>query len=648
MHVRGLIFTISLFVVSISVSFSQSNKLFLRKGNQCYKKGQYKNAYAFYEQILKSDPNNTKVLYRAGVCNLYRYSKEQALADFEKVYQTDSLYDKYLYYWLGRANHLNFKFDEAIRFYTSFLSKVSASSIQYKEVQRYIYQASCARDFVANPSSNYVRNLGPVVNSSFSDHSPITSVTDTFILFTSRRVTDAKAKEEYDGEPFEDIFFTSRNAQGEWSKPESFHLNTTGHDASIQLFDNDTKLYIYSYLHDGDIYLTEKVDGSWQTPVSFEEINSVDFEADAFMTKDGKTVYFASNHLKKNGDLDICFITKDAAGAWSKPQLLPSVINTDEDEDAPYITADGKTMYFSSRGHTSMGGYDVFRSVLDSATGKWTKPVNLGYPVNTPDDDLYFCLSSQTSRAFMSSYRTGGYGEKDIYEVLTIEQVQVEGLLVDEHKNRIDGAGYTITITPVETASKNAAMQTVNTSADGSFRVNCLSDNAYSVLVVHAADTLFADTLQLELEEEKNKSVSYTCMISLPKQADIDSTVVSVVARDTVIAKRVPVQQVIYFGSMISDLGPASKNELRKLIANLEKDSLAQITINGHADGSGPEKLNEKLSEKRALAVKEYLISKGISPARIRVASFGSQKPIASNDTDAGRAKNRRVEIIIE
>ena len=646
MNVKGLIFTISLFVVSFSIAFSQNNKLFLRKGNQCYKKGQYKNAYAFYEQILKTDPNNTKVLYRAGVCNLYRYSKEQALVNFEKVYQTDSVYDKYLYYWLGRANHLNFKFDEAIRFYTSFLSKIAATSIQYKEVQRYIYQATCARDFVANPSNNYVRNLGPVVNSSFSDHSPITSATDTFILFTSRRMTDAKAKEEYDGEPFEDIFFTSRNAKGEWSKPESFHLNTTGHDASIQLFDNDTKLYIYSYLHDGDIYRTEKVNGNWQTPVSFEEINSVDFEADAFMTKDGKTVYFASNHLKKNGDLDICYITKDANGSWSKPQLLPSVINTDEDEDAPYITADGKTMYFSSRGHTSMGGYDVFRSVLDSVTGKWTKPVNLGYPVNTPDDDLYYCLSSRTSRAFMSSYRTGGYGEKDIYEVLTIEQVRVEGLLVDENKKPMDGAGYTIIITPAETASKNAALQTITAAADGSFHVNCLSDNAYNVLVMHAADTLFADTLQIELEEEKNQRIFYTCMIS-PKQVIADSAAVNAEV-DSVVTKHMSVQQVIYFGSTISDLGPASKNELRNLITSLEKDSLAKITINGHADGSGPEKLNEKLSEKRALAVKEYLISKGISSARIQVASFGSQKPIASNDTEAGRAKNRRVEIIIE
>jgi outer membrane protein OmpA-like peptidoglycan-associated protein/tetratricopeptide (TPR) repeat protein len=646
MNVKGLIFTISVFTTCIGISFSQSNKLFLRKGNQCYKKGQYKNAFAFYEQLLKTDPNNTKVLYRAGVCNLYRYSKEQALVNFEKVYQTDSLYDKYLYYWLGRANHLNFKFDEAIRFYTSFLSKVSSNSIQYKEVQRYIYQATCARDFVANPSNNYVQNLGPVVNSSFSDHSPITSATDTFILFTSRRMTDAKAKEEYDGEPFEDIFFTSRNTKGEWSKPESFHLNTTGHDASIQLFDNDTKLYIYSYLHDGDIYLTEKVNGNWQTPVSFEEINSVDFEADAFMTKDGKTVYFASNHLKKNGDLDICFITKETSGAWSKPQLLPSVINTDEDEDAPYITADGKTMYFSSRGHTSMGGYDVFRSMLDSATGKWTKPVNLGYPVNTPDDDLYFCLSSQTSRAFMSSYRTGGYGEKDIYEVLTIEQVRVDGLLVDVNRKPIDGSGYTITFTPAESASKNAAMQTVSASADGSFHVNCLSDNTYHVVVTDAADTLFADTLQIELEEEKNKSIVYTCTIVPQKQIHTDSTVTA--PKDSVIAKRTSVQQVIYFGSNSSDLGPASKNELRKLIANLEKDPLAKITINGHADGSGPEKLNEKLSEKRALAVKAYLISKGVTSTRIQVGSFGSQKPIASNDTEAGRAKNRRVEIIIE
>lgn len=646
MNVKRLFFTFIAFVIFTALCYAQNNSLLFRKGNTCYKKGQYKNAYPFYEQILKTDSTNLKALYRAGVCNLFRYSKEQALINFEKVYTVDPSYDKYLTYWLGRANHLNFNFDQAIDFYTTFLRTISTKSIQYQEVKRYIYQATCARDYVANPSNNYVRNLGAVINSGFSDHSPITSITDTFILFTSRRTTLPDAKEEFDGEPFEDIFYSFRNEKGEWSRPESFHLNTTGHDASIQLFDNDTKLYIYSYLHDGDIYLVEKKNDVWQTPTAVEEINSIDFEADAFMTSDGKIIYFASNHLKKNGDLDICFITKDSTGNWSKPKLLPSVINTDEDEDAPYITSDGKTMYFSSRGHTSMGGYDVFKSVQDS-TGTWGKPVNMGYPINTPDDDLYFCLSSKSSRAFMSSYRTGGYGEKDIYEIIEIEPVLVDGLLLDENQKRIEDGQYKVSIVPLESASKNALSQTVNVAANGIFNATCLSDNSFKVVVMHLSDTLSTDTLTLYLQEEKNQHVKYSLIIPSVKK-DIDTTVTPVRADTVIIPAAARIEKVIYFASNSSAIGPASKNELREIISQVQKDSVTRILIDGHADGSGPEKINTKLAEARANSVKEYLIAKGVDASRIRVRSFGSRHPIASNETEAGRSKNRRVEIVVE
>lgn len=645
MNMQRLFFSVIVLLGFIGSCYAQNNAALFKKGNQFYKKGQYKNAFPFYDQILKTDSANLKALYRAGVCNLYRYSKESALSNFQKVYKADSTYDKYLPYWLGRANHLNFNFTEAIDYYNSFLNKISSKSVQYKEVQRYIYQATCGLDYIANPSNNYVRNLGPVVNSAFSDHSPITSVTDTFILFTSRRTNIPGAKEEFDGEPFEDIFYSSRNAKGEWSKPESFHLNTTGHDASIQMFDNDTKLFIYSYLHDGDIHLAEKVNGTWQTPVPVNAINSVDFEADAFMTSDGKTIYFASNHLKKNGDLDICFVSKDSTGKWSKPMLLPSVINTDEDEDAPYITADGKRMYFSSRGHTSMGGYDVFESVLDS-TGNWGKPVNLDYPINTPDDDLYYCLSSKSTRAFMSSYRTGGYGEKDIYEVIEIQDVLVKGLLVEENQKIINAEHYKVSIIPLETASKNAVAQVAHVSAGGRFEVTCLSDNGYKVIVSHLTDTLVVDTLTLKLQEEKNQEILYTCFIpSIKGNIAVDTLPVGA---DTTEVKSDKIQKTIYFALHIFEVGPASKNELRALIAILEKNSRTTITVYGHTDGSGPEEFNAKLSAARANSVKKYLLAKGVDPSRIIVESFGSHKPIASNDTEEGKAKNRRVELIIE
>jgi outer membrane protein OmpA-like peptidoglycan-associated protein/tetratricopeptide (TPR) repeat protein len=622
-------------------SAAQDTKILIRPGEKCFRKEQYKNAYPYFEQVLKTDPDNLNALYKSGVCNLHRFSKEQGLTDLEKVYAKDSMYNKYLYFWLARAYHLNYNFERASFFYSKFQSKISKNNIQYKEIERYKYQLTCGADYISNPGNYKVQNLGATINSGYSEHSPVLSKTDTLLLFTSRRVHVIDKKEEHDGEPFENIFY-SYKVNNQWSEPLSFQLNTTGHDASIQLYDNDTKLFIYSYLHGGDIYTSENINGTWNTPVPLKEINSVDFEADVFLTADGKTLYYATNHFKKNGDLDIYYLTKNAGNTWSKPKSLSSVINTDEDEDAPYITADGKTMYFSSRGHTSMGGYDIFKSILDTVTGNWTKPVNLGYPVNTPDEDLYFILSHNSSKAYLSSYRTGGYGEKDIYEVTPIEEAEIKGQLVDKNNAPVKRKGLIVKIVPVDAASKNAKPQQTGVADDGTFGLLTLSDNEYTVFVVDGRDTIASDTLHIALAAEKNQYVRYICVIPDNNNNDTaDTAAVTSIAFKTI-------EQTFYYAVNISGIGPATKAELRILVSFLEANPNTVISINGHADGSGPESVNAPLSQKRANGVKEYLESKGIPASRIKINAYGSSKPVAVNTTEAGRAKNRRVEVTVE
>jgi outer membrane protein OmpA-like peptidoglycan-associated protein/tetratricopeptide (TPR) repeat protein len=639
--------SICVLIVLAFYSEAQNNNFLINKGDKFYKKEQYKNAYPFYEQALKSDSLNIEAQYKAAVCNLHRFSKEDALRGLEKVYNADSTYNKYLYYWMGRAYHLNFKFEEAILFYSKAQQKKSKNNNLFEEVERYKYQVRCARDYVSNPSNFNVVNLGGEINSSYSDHSPITSYTDTMLLFTSRRVNQLDVKEEYDGEPFEDIFYSYKNtATGTWSTPISFHLNTTGHDASVQLFDNDTKLFIYSYLHEGDINLVEKKNGEWGTPMPVDQINTIDFEADAFMTADGKTLYYATNHFKKNGDLDICYIVKSGDGTWSKPKTLSSLINTDEDEDAPYITADGRTMYFSSRGHSSMGGYDVFKSELDTISGEWMKPENLGYPVNTPDEDLYYCISSKSTKAYLSSYRSGGFGEKDIYEITPIEFILIEGQLVDESNTSMDGKEFEIKIVPFEAASKNALGSEVRVSNDGKFEATCLSNNTYSVFLLHGKDTMLVDTLAIALADKKNIKREYVLVVPNSKKVSVDSiSVIDTVAAVVVVES---IQQTVYFATNVSDVGPASKAELRQIVAYLGLHPEAILTIEGHTDGSGPESINMLLALKRANSVKAYFELKGVAASRMSVVAFGSKNPVASNDTEVGRSKNRRVTIRVQ
>ena len=648
MKILNYFFAGCLYILIFSLtSQAQDTKNLVRSGERCFSKEQYKNAYPYFEQVLKTDPENLNALYKSGVCNLHRFSKEQALINLEKVYAKDSTYNKYLYFWMARAYHLNYNFEKAFIFYNKFQTKIPKKNIQFKEVERYKYQLTCGADYISNPGNYKVQNVGASINSSYSEHSPVLSHTDTLLLFTSRRANLIDSKEEYDGEPFEDVFYSHKMDSAAWSEPKSFQLNTSGHDASIQLYDNDTKLFIYSYLHGGDIYTSENTNGIWSTPVSLKEINSIDFEADVFLTADGKTLYYATNHFKKNGDLDIYFLTKNVNNTWSKPQSLSSLINTDEDEDAPYITADGRTMYFSSRGHTSMGGYDIFKSTLDTIKGSWTKPVNLGYPVNTPDEDLYFILSHTSSKGYLSSYRTGGYGEKDIYEVTSIEEVAIKGVLANKNNVPVKKEGLIVKIVPLEAASKNAKPNQISVENDGTFELFTLSDNAYSVFILDGRDTIATDTMHVELVGEKNKSVNYACVI--PDKISGDTTIV--MAIDTVAFVPIvaeAIHQTVYYAVNIAGVGPATKTELRKLVAYLEANPNTTITINGHADGSGPEFVNTNLAQKRANNVKEYIESKGILSSRIKVISFGSSKPVATNDTETGRAKNRRVEIFVE
>jgi len=624
---------------------AQDTKLLLRTGDKSLRNRHYRKALPFYNQVLKTDPENLEALYKSGICNLYRYSKENALLNFQKVYSKDSTYDKNLYYWLGRAYHQNYKFPEALKFYAMYKTKLTKWDSRQKEVDFYTDQVKRARDYVSNPKNYLVKNLGPVINSSYSEHSPVTSLNDTTILFTSRRDKVTGTKEDFDGEPFEDIFVSKRNAKGEWSEPTLLNLNTTGHDASIQLFDNDTKLFVYRYLKGGDIYLTEKVNGEWQTPKRFANINTRDFESDAFITPDGNTVFYATNHYKKNADLDIYFITKKGDNSWSKPKQLKGRINSYEDEDAPFITADGKTMYFSSRGHNGMGGYDVFKSVMDE-NGKWSKPENLGYPINTPDDDVYYYRSSVSNRAFLSSYRDGGFGEKDIYEIIPVESVDINGTVLEEKTNKpIQSAA--ITFIPQEKASKNAIGNTAILKSNGSFAAPLLSNNGYKVVITKGKDTLSVDTVSVPLFEEKGKV--YLKNFYVPFTGNPMDTVT--VKKDTVVPVRVPPKklEVIYFATNSYELGPASKGKLQDIVDFINANPGTFVVIYGFTDGSGSEALNLHLSENRADAIRDYLKSRGIPLERIKqTEAFGAQKPVANNDTEEGKAKNRRVEVTIE
>ena len=279
--------------------------------------------------------------------------------------------------------------------------------------------------------------MGDSVNSEYPDFAPVISADEATLIFTSRRAggtTDDKTLD--DNQYYEDIYISTKNKDGEWgtAKPIGSNINSAGHEASIGLSADGQQLFIYKATFekgdkgDGNIYKSDLNGDVWTVPEKMgSDINTdKSWETSACLTSDGQTLYFVSDREGGYGGRDIYKCVKLPNGEWSKSQNLGAPINTEYDEDGPFIHPDGKQLYFASKGHKSMGGFDIFFSTKNESDSgiSWTEPINMGHPINTTDDDVFFVTSTDGKRAYYSSFQEGGFGEKDIYQLSLNDQSQ--------------------------------------------------------------------------------------------------------------------------------------------------------------------------------------------------------------------------------
>jgi hypothetical protein len=256
-------------------------------------------------------------------------------------------------------------------------------------------------------------------NSKYNDYSPLTTKTDSFLIFTSRRENLEGKKFDIETQEYYEDIYVSRKTGEEWSKPErlSDAISTSTYDAAVALAYNGQTLYIYKgLLNGGDIYESKLESSTWTAPRTMRIINTPYHESSACLSPDGKTIFVVSDHPQKTlGGHDIFISKMKEDQTWTEPENMGSTINTPYDEEGVFIADDGQTLYFSSKGHNSMGGYDIFRTRFEN--GVWTTPENIGYPMNSTDDDMY-CISFGgvgSEEGYFSSVRPEGLGEKDIY-----------------------------------------------------------------------------------------------------------------------------------------------------------------------------------------------------------------------------------------
>lgn len=438
-------------VFNISVdSFSQSqvNQAKLeKKAAKHLNNGEWYLALPLYVQLSEMEPTNAEYAITVGRCYFKTDKKGEALTYFLKAsaqgYESDLLN-----FYLGRAYHFKLLFDSAITHYTKYLGQTEANNTDpsegkptVDEVNAFIKNCRFGNLLKDNPVKLRVENVGQIVNSGYPEYAPVVSADETMLMFTTRRNTTTGGGLDNEGRYFEDVYYTKKNDQGNWDTPQNIDIiNTKYDDACIGLSPDGFKMLVFNGLNGGDIYVSSFENSKWSKPISLEgDVNSPFWEGSASFTLAEDIIYFSSDREGGFGGSDLYYSKKLPDGKWSTSVNLGPAINTPEDEDAPQIHANGKTLFFSSKGHDGIGGFDIFSSRLNQNDSTWSKPKNMGFPINTADDDIYFSLTADGSKGYFNSYRNDGYGEQDIYVVhrplSSPQHVLLKGKIVDNSNN---------------------------------------------------------------------------------------------------------------------------------------------------------------------------------------------------------------------
>lgn len=380
---------------------------------------EYTEALPLYLKLIKKDPENDNLGYKIGVCYLnIPYEKEKSIAYLEKAskninlrYKADNIKERQApldaLYYLGSAYRVNNQLDKAYEIYSDFKNKVDPSVYDISLVEEQLKSIERARKLENKPIYFVTKNLGEMINSRFSESNPVVTPDESIIIYNVKL-------------QFYDALFFSKKVKGEWSGPVNIipELGVDGDVYATSISSDGKKLYIYrSDNFDGNLYVSEYVNNRW-TPIKRlnDNINTKYWESHASISNDGKTLYFTSNRDGGYGGLDIYKATKNEKGEWVNVTNLGPQINSPFNEDTPFPSEDGKVLYYSSYSHYNMGGYDIFyATLLDN--GKWSTPLNMGYPLNTTDDDVFFMPVQNGNFGYVARYYEDGYGKTDIYRI---------------------------------------------------------------------------------------------------------------------------------------------------------------------------------------------------------------------------------------
>ena len=589
-------------------------------GEFCEIMGDYPNAIKHFESAISINPNHSPT----GSTYFYLANLQNAIGDYEKSNNNLDLFTKN-----RNANPQLVK---------------QAYSLQ--SGNNFAIQA------MKNPTIFDPINIGPGINTSDHEYFPTITVDGKTILFT-RRIKDERVQGPIKEQ--EDFFVSDLNDRSMWETAIAMPKNintinnegapTIGADGRSLVFvacpDASGEYYGENRTGKGscDLFFTKKLGSRWTDPINIPgNINSFHWETQPSLSADGKTLYFVRGIRGRNQteNSDIYVSRLQADGSWGTPERLPDIINTPFEEESVLIHPDGKTLYFASRGHVGMGGSDLFVSRMDEK-GNWTKPVNLGYPINTKFDENSLMVSPEGEIAFFASDRSGGFGGLDIYyftlpeEMRPTKTLYFEGMVFDIlTRQPVPGKFQLIDL--------KTGKEVVISEADkitGEFMVSLPINREYALNVTYPGYTFFSKNFNMTVAENQEAVQMDIPMVPITNDAPV------------LLAN-------VFFDLGKSTLRPESSVELDKLVEFLRKNPTVKIELGGHTDTRGDDKENLKLSNDRAKAVYDYVVNKGIKAERMSYKGYGESKPIISDadiakmtnekDKEAAHQSNRRTE----
>lgn len=388
----------------------------------------YTTALNLYQKLDSIDPGNPGYIYPLGICYLYQ-EDPRALTYLEACLDNEDRYPPNLKLYMGTAYHNAHRLNKAIEYYTKYKSIYEGRHSKedrkiVEDMETEIRACLVGLDLMQDSLPISIVNLGPNVNSFYPEYAPLITADERTIIFTSER--DSRGTEHfidvYDRKVDEDIYISHLSDAGEWGAPEPLDsINSDGQEATVSLTPDGHTMLIYRYTTDllhansGDLYISRLKGEHWTKPEALpSNINGKSWEPSGSLSPDGRILVFSSDRKGGFGGTDIYSSHYLGNGYWSEPENLGPTINSPEDEDSPYLHPDGRSLYFCSKGHRTMGGFDIFMSTL-RADSSWSAPQNLGYPINTARDDIHFSWTLDGQRIYFSSLREGGMGEKDLY-----------------------------------------------------------------------------------------------------------------------------------------------------------------------------------------------------------------------------------------